>query len=310
MQLVSSDTSLVSVMKDGLEGCVIEYDAVKSEVKKIFGNHDSIEREVAALRSPFHMVYAKTRNKVLGRSPPSVSDLIRLQEGLINGLVSGLSRQLDRTDRTLSAIAEYSDILDDRVAEAVSNRGSMSGDIKKLKEEVDVFRREVETLDRSQPVYYDKRKLLKSKVRKLSSIASGYSLANDSIRDNVTINSNVMLREELLRLSVVHARSLVEASSRYSEFLGVIRGVYADFLRQSKLYGALSNTVRRSREFISALDTITVKGQIQTMRLASRAQNYGLDSNMLLGSSLESMNGLSDDKSDASNDFVESYLRR
>ncbi len=302
-----NDTSLVTVMRDSLEGCVLEYDSLKGEVKKLFGNYDTLERQVVALRSPFHKMYVRTRNKVLGKENPSVDEIIRFQEVLVNGLVSELSSQLQRTERSLSALAGYSDILESRVFDAVSSRGVVSSDIETLKKDIDICRRELAGLSKTDPVYYQKRKALKDKVRTLRSISNSYNLANESIRDNLVINNNVLLREELLRVSSEYAHSLVEASSRYAEFLGVIRGVYSDFLRQSKLYGALFNTVSRSREFISALDRIVVNGQAQILQIANTTHSN--DSSALLDGAVSRANEFSDSRTRSLDASVDGYLK-
>src|SRR3989344_1844583 len=301
--------SLTTMMRDGIEGCIIEYDSVKSEVIKLFGNYDSIERQITALHSPFHRIYAKTKNKFLGKEPPSISDLLRLQEGIISRLSSELSSQVERTDSSLISLAEYSDVLDSRVCDSVGSRKDSIEVISRLRNEVSSLQKSLASHKRDSIEYYSCRRELKNKMRDFDSASAGYGLSNESIRDNIALSTNIVLREELLRVSAHYARSLVGASDRYTEFLGIIKGVYADFLRQDKLYASLVNTVRQSRGFISALDGIVTNGQVHTARVVSTFADPDFKSNMLLGDSAGNLRELYAGRSSEAESFVDNYLR-
>src|SRR3989344_6086592 len=196
-----NETSLTEMMRDGIEGCILEYDSVKDEVAKLFGNYNSLEHQIVTLKSPFHKIYAKTRNKVLGKEPPSINDLLRLQGSIVSRLSSELSNQLNRTESSLESLAEYSDVLDFRICEAVGFRKNGVTDIFKLKEEVLVLQKRLPGLRKDSQDYYDCKRELKGKLRSLDDVSATYVLFNEAIRDNLAISTNVVLREELLRVS-------------------------------------------------------------------------------------------------------------
>jgi len=276
------NNSLIPLMQNGLDSCLIEYEEVKAELKKLFGNYNKLELEVNALKTPFHKIYHKLKKKFLRNNEPSIEDLIGIQQKIIRGLRKNLEQQTLKSEKSLVIIQNYSDNLDNRICDYLKDREEKKYNIQKTNTELIKHKSELSNILKSTPEYYTKRNKVKGLIRNYKLNSASYTRTNEAIRDNLMIVADITYREEIISLSNEQAKSITEASKRYEEFLGVVRCAYSDFIKQNKLYSALFSSIKRSKDFITELDNIVLSGQKDITLFADKLNNQKHYTNNLI----------------------------
>ncbi len=276
------NNSLIPLMQNSLESCVIEYDDIKKELKELFGNCEKLDLEISSIKSPFHKIYYKIKKKLFKQEYPTVEDLITIQQKLIKGIRQTLEQQLMKTEKSYGLIQQYSNNLDENLANYLNSKSKQKKCINKLKEELIKSKSELFSIEKSSPDYYHKRNEVKELLRHYKINSSSYTRNNEAIKDTLMMVSDITYREELISLSLEQSKSIVESSKRYEEFLGIIRCAYSDFIKQTKLYAALFSTIKRSKDFIQELDRIVLYGEKEITNYSNKLSTQKYYTNPLI----------------------------